>query len=502
MLTPQPRFPAVDRDLAVDVVVVGSGITGVTTAWLLRREGRRVVLIDRDRAGGQDSQRTTAHLTFVTDQRLHELVKHFGEDGARAAWEAGAAAIDQIAANVRDSGAQCNFRRVPGYLHAPLAAEDTERDEEVERLREDALIAGRFGFDARYIERVPDCGVPGVRFGDQAAFDPGRYIAALLPQIPGDGSHVFENTALASIEEKPRRVVTANGHEIRCDYIVIATHNPLSGSVSELRSALLQTRLSLYTSYVLGARLPVGTLPDALYWDTSDPYDYLRIEPRPNHQLVIFGGADAKTGQVDDESAFRELEQRLASRLPGAQLAYRWLGQVIETDDGLPYIGEHADREFIATGFAGNGYTFGTVAGMMARDAFLGRSNPWSTLFRVDRKPVHGGVLRYLRENLDYPWYLLRDRLVGDAKRAVEEVPVGEGRVVALDAGKCAVFRRADGTLSIRSAVCTHLKCLVHWNSADRTWDCPCHGSRFAPEGEVISGPAEQPLPRIEPDKD
>jgi len=182
-----------------------------------------------------------------------------------------------------------------------------------------------------------------------------------------------------------------------------------------------------------------------------------------------------------------------------AVVTHRWLGQVIETDDGLPFIGEHAEREFIATGFAGNGMTFGTLAGMMARDAVLGQRNPWIDLFRVDRKPFHGGLWQYVRENLDYPWYLVKDRLGRADAGRIEDVPAGEGRIVALDEGRCAVHRAGDGTVTVCSAVCTHLGCLVRWNAADRSWDCPCHGSRFAPDGAVLSGPATAPLRRLRP---
>ncbi len=495
---PMPRFAPLQQNLSVDVVVVGGGITGLTAAWMLRRAGQRVALIERGRIGGMDTGHTTAHLTCVTDTRLHQLVRRFGESGARAIWKAGATAIDQIAALVQEIGTDCGFRRLPGYLHVPLpfSARGTA-GREIEQLREDAALAVQLGFDARFVERVPQHDVPGVCFGDQAAFDPGRYLAALLRQLPGHYCHVFEDTALDGIEHGPRRVF-AGGYEIRCDYIVLATHNPLGGSLGALRAGMFQTKLSLYTSYALGARVPPGTLPDVLFWDTADPYDYLRIEPRRDHQLVIFGGADAKTGQEDDTLAFDELERRLAERLPQAQVVQRWLGQVVETDDGLPYIGEHSPGEFIATGFGGNGFTFGTLAASMACDAFLDRANPWTGLLRVDRKPFHGGMGRYLRENLDYPWYLMHDRFERARTRALQDVPPGQGRIVVLDGAKCAVFRREDGSFSLCSAVCTHLKCLVRWNGADSTWDCPCHGSRFSPEGEVLGGPAEQPLQRLD----
>lgn len=498
---PLPQFPAVDRDLETDVVVVGAGITGITTAWMLRQLGHRVVLLERGRVGHADSGHTTAHLAYVTDTRLHELAQRFGDEGARAVWKAGAAAIDQIATIVQQLGVDCGFRRLPGYLHAPLRAgpRASESRREIERLHEDAALALRYGFDARFVERVPAHDVPGVCFYEQATFDPGRYLAALLRQIPGNDCRVFEGTTLDYIEEQSRRVVLASGHHIDCNYVVLATHNPSAGSLGAVRAGLFQTKLSLYTSYVLGAVLPVDALPDALFWDTAEPYDFLRIQPRADHQFVIFGGADAKTGQEDDQHAFEELEQRLTGRLPAARVTQRWLGQVIETDDGLPYIGEHAPREFIATGFAGNGYTFGTLAASMACDAYLDRANPWASLLRVDRKPFHGGIARYLRENLDYPRYLVRDRFERARQLALQDIPPGEGRITVLDGEKCAVYRREDGHLDICSATCTHLKCLVHWNAAGRSWDCPCHGSRFATTGEVLGGPAEKPLPRIHP---
>jgi len=492
------EFPQVRGNHQVDVAIIGAGITGVTAAWLLREAGCRVALIDRQRVGDADTGNTTAHLTHVTDQRISALVKHFGEDGARASWDASAVAINLIEEIVRQTGTECGFRRVPGYLHAPIPADRGESiDREIEALREDARIATHLGFDAQFVTDSPLAPVPAVRFGNQAAFHPGRYLASLVERIPGEGSHVFEHTTIESIEDGPRRILTSEGHEIRCEFVVIATNNPLTGAVGALRAAMLQTKLSLYTSYVLAARMPPGTLPDALFWDTADPYDYLRVEPMGDHQLVIFGGEDTKTGQEDDAQAFRNLEQRFAQRVPGATPTLRWMGQVIATDDGLPYIGERGSGEFLATGYCGNGFTFGTLAACMARDAFLGRHNPWTELMRVDRKPFHGGVWSYLRENIDYPRYLLGDRLARVATRSLQEVPAGEGRIVELDGKRCAAYRAPDGALSVCSAVCTHLKCQVRWNAPDRTWDCPCHGSRFSTDGSVLAGPAEQPLERI-----
>jgi nitrite reductase/ring-hydroxylating ferredoxin subunit len=205
-----------------------------------------------------------------------------------------------------------------------------------------------------------------------------------------------------------------------------------------------------------------------------------------------------KTGQEEDSrKTFERLEQTLRRVLPTAEIQHRWLGQVVETDDGLPFIGENANREFIATGFCGNGFTLGTLSAMMARDRFLDRKNPWFDLFRVDRKQFHGGVWRYLKENADYPYYLVKDRLGRAEAQSLEEVRAGEGKIVNFKGRKIAAYRDETGHMTVCSAVCTHLGCIVRWNAADRTWDCPCHGSRFKVTGEVLGGPAEEPLKKL-----
>lgn len=391
MTFPLPQFPALDRDIDVDVLVVGAGIAGITTAYLLSQEGVRVALVDREKVASGESGRTTAHLTYVTDQRLNELVGKFGEAAAQKLWEGGIAAIDAIESIVEETGNDAEFVRVPGYFHAPVGMEQSNRD--LEMLRKNAELARSLGFDATWVDRIPYGGVPGVRFADQAKFHPRRYLNGLLSVINQQQGLIFENTALESVDDGKPMCAHANGHKIQCSYLVITTHNPRMGKKGALTTTVFQTKLHLYTTYVLGARLPKGTVPEGLYWDTNDPYEYLRIEERPDHQFAIYGGADAKTGQEsDNEEVFQHLARRLYQALPPASVERRWLGQVIETDDGLPFIGENAEREFIATGFAGNGYTLGTLAAMMTRDQCLGRDNPWRSLFAVDRSPFHGGA--------------------------------------------------------------------------------------------------------------
>jgi glycine/D-amino acid oxidase-like deaminating enzyme/nitrite reductase/ring-hydroxylating ferredoxin subunit len=488
-----PSYSALARDMETDVVVIGGGITGITTAYLLKQAGRKVVLLDRGRFASMDTAHTTAHLTYVTDRRLYELVHDFGRDPARHAWEAQRAAIRQIGSIARDAGIPCEFSRVHGYLHAPLGAATAA---EKEKLVREAETAHDLGFQAVFEEHIPYFDVPGVRFADQAKFHPLKYLEALLRSIPGNGCHVFEETEVSLIGQKSQDV-TAGGHTIRCGYIVMATHNPITGAANPALGTLFQTKLFLYTSYVVGARVATGMVPEADYWNTLDPYDYLRVDMHEGFDYLIFGGEDHKTGQVTDTAAvFRRLEDKLRRQVPGARVEHHWSGQVIETKDGLPYIGEAAPNQFVATGFAGNGTTFGTVAAMMAADRVMDRPNSWKDTFDVHRNRL-AGTWTYLRENKDYPFYFLRMRWGGADGRSINDLQPGEGKILQLGGRKVAAYRDERDQVTLCSPVCTHMKCIVAWNGAEKTWDCPCHGSRFKATGEVISGPATESLRRL-----
>lgn len=489
-----PRFGALERDLKVDVAIIGAGITGLTAAYLLKRAGQSVAVIDRQRAGGVDSMNTTAHLTCVTDADLTTLVKDFGIDHARAAWDGGLAAILEIEAIASREAIDCNFDWVRGYKFAALTA---NAEHEAPRLQREAAVATELGFDARYLDSVPFFNRPGVEFEGQARFHPRKYLSALAALVEGDGSHVFEHTESEEVCDNPLSV-KANGHTITCGYLVIATHTPLMGKTNIALATLFQTKLYLYSTYVLGGRVPSGTIPDALFWDTADPYNYLRLDPRRGFDYVIFGGKDHKTGQANDtEARYRSLETTLKQVVPQIEVTHRWSAQVIGTPDGLPYMGETSSRQFAATGYAGNGMTFGTLAGMMARDAVLGRRNPWDGLFDTGRTKVKGGVWNYIKENVDYPYYLIRDRIVGPDAQTLRAVGRGTGKIVDFRGDKVAAYRSDTGKLTLLSPVCTHLGCNVDWNEAEATWDCPCHGSRFKATGAVLSGPAESPLEKL-----
>ena len=408
-----PSYAPVDGDHAVDVVVVGGGITGVTAAYLLKQAGRRVALVERRRCGWGETGRTAAHITAVTDAPLSTLVTRLGPDHAQAVWDAGFAALARIRANVRDERINCQFAWVPGYLYA---GRDTDLAYARAEMRREAVVAGALGIDATYLDSVPGIGRPGVMFENQARMHPLRYIEVLLSRIHGDGSLVFEGSEVTAIDDVPTGVRVGR-YRLRADYVVLATHVPV------VRDIWLPAELTTRTSYAVRGVAAPGTLGPGLYWEsTADgAYDYLRVDRLETQDEVILGGRDGEPGRVLQEDCFRDLEATLSARVPGVTITHRWTGEVVNSRDGLPYIGEVAPRRFAATGFSGNGMTFGTLAGMMAADAAMGRRSPWRHLFDIRRTAPPTGSWDYRYENRDHPYYA--------GKRATMASPVPVGHV-------------------------------------------------------------------------
>jgi glycine/D-amino acid oxidase-like deaminating enzyme/nitrite reductase/ring-hydroxylating ferredoxin subunit len=487
-----PGFSPLSSSLAIDVAVVGGGMTGVTVACLLKAAGLKVAVFEKDRCGQKNTSSTTAHLTNVTDLRLPQLVEKFGKDHAQAVWDSHVAAFWQIEELVKTFHIACDHAMVPGYLCASLERADPEA--ETEELQREASLSNELGFPARFVPVSPVLHRPAICFPGQAIFHPFKYLAGLLNAVNGGGSHIFEQSEVVGIEaagDAELVSLAVNGHTVRCHQVVIATDVPLQGKSGLVGATLLQTKLASYTSYALSARVPSGTAAAALFWDTSTPYNYLRIDTRPDHDRLIFGGCDHKTGQEGDHAdAFTVLEERLRAFFPDAVIDHRWTGQVTGSHDGLPLIGETSPRQFIATGFSGNGITFGTLAAMMIRDQLTGQVNPWRQLYSPGRPQVLGGLYNYLTENLHYPYYMIKDRIVAGEKVPPSSLQRGEGKVLIHDGKRVAASRDVDGQLHVLSAVCTHMGCIVKWNDAEKSWDCPCHGARFDCTGKVLAGPA------------
>lgn len=485
-------YPALDTSLDVDVLIVGGGVTGLTAGCLLRKSGRSVALVEKGRIGTSETGHTTAHLTYVTDMRLDELHRKFGRDHAGAVWDAGLSAIHQIRTLVAQAGIACELRSVPGFL---VAAANADQKKERKQLMEETELANELGFDVSFLEHCPFTERPAMRVPNQAKIHPAKYVQGLAAEFVKLGGKLFEKTTAEGFANDPPRA-TANGHEVRYRHIFYATHIPLQGTRNTLSAALLQTKIASYSTYAIGASLPSGSMPEVLWWDTADPYHYLRIDRHEDGDILVFGGEDHKTGQEKEtEAIYASLERKLRDFAPDAKVEYHWSGQVVETADGLPYIGEVGDGQILATGFGGNGFTFGTIAAVMTHDIVLGIKNPWTDLFDPNRKKL-SSAWDYLAENKDYPLYLIKGGLQRAEEGGVNSLAAGEGKILKVDNKKTAAHKDKKGKVTLLSPICPHLGCSVAWNEAEQTWDCPCHGSRFTCTGELMAGPAEKGLER------
>jgi glycine/D-amino acid oxidase-like deaminating enzyme/nitrite reductase/ring-hydroxylating ferredoxin subunit len=490
-----PSHRAVQSDVEADACVIGAGIAGMTTAYLLALEGKRVVVVDDGPVGGGQTQVTTAHLGSAIDDRYVEIERLHGSDGARLAAESHATAIDRIEAIAQREQIDCDFERVEGYLFAPPGESSDLLDEEFEAAR-------RAGLKMRRASRAPwrqfDTGACLV-FERQGQFHPLKYLVGLDKALRAHGGVIYGKTHAKSVEADDRvRVTTAGGPTVTADNVVVATNTPINDMYA------IHTKQAPYISYVVGIRVPAGLVPRALYWDTADPYHYVRVQPLDDddeHELLIVGGEDHKTGQADDgPERFTRLEQWARERFGVLHDAeYRWSGQVMETLDGLAFIGHNPmdkPNVYIATGDSGMGMTHGTIAGILLTDLIVGRENPWSQLYDPSRKPVKA-LPRFAKENLNVAAQYASWVTPGEVK-SPDEIAPSTGAVMRRGLKKVAIYKDANGHCVELSATCPHLQCIVAWNPAESTWDCPCHGSRFSTEGEVLNGPANIDLPRVD----
>lgn len=477
--------PALTADLETDVCVVGAGVAGLTTAYQLGRAGRSVVVLDEGVPGRRQSWRTTAHLASALDDRFLEIERLHGAEGARLAADSHAAAIDHIGRIVAQEGIECGFRRLPGYLFLAPADPPDLLDRELE-------AAHRAGLPVERVPRLPITGFdtgPCLRFPGQGQLDPVPYLAGLAAGIRRDGGRLFSGAHVVAVEGgEPARVRTAAGPVVTARAVVVATHTPINDRVA------IHTKQAAYRTYALSAPLPPGSLEPALYWDTGHPYHYARLRgDGGGEDTLIVGGEDHKTGQADDaDQRYLRLEAWARERFPAlGPVDHRWSGQVLEPVDGLAFIGPNpldAPNVLIATGDSGMGMTHGTIAGILLTDLLVGLPNPWAPLYDPARKTLRA-VPAFARENanvaLQYAQWVTPGDLPGP-----EIIPPGEGAVLRRGLGKVAAYRDLEGHLHERSAVCPHLGGIVAWNAGERTWDCPCHGSRFSGLGEVLNGPA------------
>lgn len=494
--TAQPHgYAPLSSNLTVEVCVIGGGLAGLTAAHQLAKHGASVAVIEAMHIGAGETGRTTAHIA-TPDDRYWYIEEHHGRDAARLIAQSFAAAIDCIEATATEENIDCDFSRVDGFLYScasdPRAALDKEFDAAtragVDVRRESTLPAGVF-------DAAIDVG-PALRFLNQAQFHPLKYLNGLTAAIERRRGALYTGVRALDVEERDGGVVvtTSNG-KIHADAVVVATNTPFNDRVT------MHTKQIAYQTYVVSFRVPKNSLARALVWDDGDPYHYVRTTPIDDeYDLLIVGGADHKTGQAHDmESRYASVESwaRTRSRNLG-DVAWRWSGEIMEPLDGVAFLGRNPGSRnvYVITGDSGNGMTHTTIGGMLVSDLIMGRQNPWLSVYDPARKPIRE-ALQFIKEQSNIAAQYADWASPGDESNA-GAIARGNGALIRNGLKKYAVYRDDDGALHAHSAACTHLGCVVQWNSTEKTWDCPCHGSRFSAYGAVQHGPAVSNLAAID----
>jgi glycine/D-amino acid oxidase-like deaminating enzyme/nitrite reductase/ring-hydroxylating ferredoxin subunit len=478
------HYPTLETDINVEIAILGGGITGLTAAAHLQRLGRRVAVLESGQIGSGTTGFTSGHLDATTDFDLSKMIFEYGESAASVITTATREAIDQIEFCCRD-WPDCEFSRIPSY-------EFTEVISGLKGLQKQYDAARKLGFDCSFTKEVPlpfSCAGAVVE-RRQGRFHAQRYLQHLAAELHELGCSIYENTTAKPPGGSAPLTLETDGGKVHAECVIVATHSPYLG-ISEF-----EFRVFPYQSYVVAARVE-DEIPDALYWDDAEPYHYIRLASPHDPHLLIIGGCDHKSGQpIDERERFAELEQYVRDHFMLRSFEHHWSAQLYNPADGLPHIGRVPGMKdvFVATGFAGTGLTWGTVAGTLIARMIQGQRHPLESILSPGRLTVLASARDVIAENLDVMRRFVVDRFASAKPEIDDEIPPGCGRVVSRNGKLVAVYRDPSGALYRLSPVCTHAGCIVHWNEAERTWDCPCHGGRFTCDGRRFYGPPASDL--------
>lgn len=475
-----------ERKTLYDVVIVGGGITGLTTGLLLQEAGKQCLVAEANDLGFGTTGGTTAHLNTLLDTPYYVIAKNFGEDNAKHVAHATAEALNLIKNNVNRFNIDCGYQEADAFLFA----QDADQEKELEKIRQASADAG---LQIDYTQEIP-VNVPftkAVRAAGQAKFNPLEYIHGLAKAFEAAGGAILQQCRVINVTaDDTMKVATTAGVFSTVD-VIYATHIPPGTN-------LLHLRCAPYRSYAMAVTLEDDAYPEDLSYDMYDPYHYYRTQIVKGQPYLIVGGEDHKTGMEENtDRCFRTLEAHARKHFRIREVAYKWSSQYFEPTDGLPYIGYlpgHDDHVYVASGYGGNGMTYGTVAAQLLKRIILKENTILEQLFDPNRiKPV-AGFTNFVTHNTDVVKEMFGKLFSADELKQLGDIAPGEGRLVSYHDKKVALYRDDAGKFYALNPTCTHMGCDVKWNQTERSWDCPCHGARYNYDGKVITGPADADL--------
>lgn len=482
--TDETNYPAITEDVSVDAAIIGGGLAGISAAWLLKQEGLRVAVAEADRICQGTTGHSTAKITSQHDLIYAHIVRQFGKELAKQYAEANETAIRTMADLVQEQKIDCDFSWQPAYVY-------TEQDKYVEKIRKEAETAGELGIEADFLEHL-ELPIPvkaALKFNNQAQFHPRKYVQSLANLIPGDGSEIFEKTAVVAVEEGGIcTVLTRSGKKIRADKVIVASHFPIHDGLGMYFARMYPER-----SYILGVRTE-GELPQGMYVSAESPGRSIRTQPYGNETMLLVAGEHHKAARGEEYSHYENLRDFAISNFAVTDIPFRWSTQDYSTMDKIPYIGairSGSSNIFVATGFRKWGISTSTAAAMIIRDIIVWGSSPWQDVFNPQRGIKLDSAGKLFSINADVAKELVSGKLMGPGHEPIRE---GEAGIAEVEGHKAGVYRDEEGQLHAVDITCTHFGCELKWNSAEKTWDCPCHGSRFSYSGEVVEGPAVNAL--------
>lgn len=474
-----------------DVLIAGGGITGVTTALLLQKRGKKCIIAEANNLCFGTTGGTTSHINTFFDTDYHTIQQKFGTDAAKLVAKATNQSRDLFQQHVNEYRINCGFEEKDGFVYAV-------NDQQAETLDGMYKAAKEAGVAVDYVTEIP-VPIPFVKaiaYRRQAQVHPTRYVAALANAFEQAGGVVLENCLVEHIDEEQDylQVKTSKG-AINAKHVIYATHTPPHIDLMDFLNAP-------YRSYAIAVTLNNNAYPTGLAYDMFDPYHYYRSQNIDGVNYLIVGGEDHKTGHVvNTDACFNNLIAHTRKYFDVAAVTHRWSSQYFEPDGGLAYIGHvpgHPDNVLVATGYGGNGITYSHIAAITLADLITKGESGYAELFKPSRiKPV-AGFKNFIRENADVVAQFVEKRLGMEKLQELANLAPGEGKLVKYEGESIALFKDESGKLYALNPVCTHAKCIVEWNGAEKSWDCPCHGSRFNLQGEVLTGPAHRPLEKID----